>query len=323
MSFRDVWKKWMRVKHFDDLVYARRWYAKWLAVAVVLLCVVSLVSAVWKRSDYKIAEIHITSSNAQMADEMLARVKEAGDRSDIHAIWLRFEALTEADFFRQQFRDANSVYQLAELVRSIGSRKPVVGMSEGVLMGDYFWVYAACTYRISLSSSLFNGALVPFVYSDLSGLMGKLGITMHVYESNDQKFRGPPWGPLEPAARNEVLALYDRGYKQRLQWLKSLASNASPALLNPSTLHTAIDAMALGLVDALGSEKVALNWLERKGELRGRAVKFLDYTPKRGFGWLMKLVTLDAHAWHEAVWIAMRGAIGGFLELHVGVLDGR
>jgi protease-4 len=164
----------------------------------------------------------------------------------------------------------------------VAETKPVVAvMGEVAASGGYVAAIAA-DHVVARGNSLTGSIGVILEYPDLTQVMDRLGIGLETVRSSELKAEPSPFRPTSPAARAREEALVAESYA----WFRGLVSERRG--LDGAALDAVADggvftgrlALENGLVDAIGGEPEALEWLEsRDPALAGLAV--LDWEVER------------------------------------------
>jgi protease-4 len=167
-------------------------------------------------------------------------------------------------------------------LRSVAETKPVVAvMGEVAASGGYVAAIAA-DHVVARGNSLTGSIGVILEYPDLTQVMDRLGIGLETVRSSELKAEPSPFRPTSPAARAREEALVAESYA----WFRGLVSERRG--LDGAALDAVADggvftgrlALENGLVDAIGGEPQALEWLEsRDPALAGLPV--LDWEVER------------------------------------------
>ncbi|HMQ93367.1 MAG TPA: signal peptide peptidase SppA [Amaricoccus sp.] len=155
---------------------------------------------------------------------------------------------------------------LFESIRVIAEKKPVVAvLGEVAASGGYIAAIAA-DHIVSRGNTLTGSIGVIMEYPDLTGVMEYLNIGLETVRSSELKAEPSPFRPTNPAARALEEALVADGFV----WFRDLVGTrrglSGNALANVATgaVFTGRAALENGLVDEIGGEAAALDWLESR-----------------------------------------------------------
>jgi protease-4 len=165
-------------------------------------------------------------------------------------------------------------------LRALAARKPVVAvMDETAASGGYMVALGAD--RILAHEATITGSIgVIFQTAEVTELLGKLGIKPEEIKSGPLKAQPSPFEKLTPEARRvtqEVVNdIYDMFVKMTAE-RRNLAPERARALAD-GRIYTGRQAVANGLIDAIGGEDEAVAWLEKeRGIPKGLAVREVKY----------------------------------------------
>jgi protease IV len=151
-------------------------------------------------------------------------------------------------------------------IRSISAEKPVVAvLSEVAASGGY--VAAIATDHIVTRGNTLTGSIgVILEYPDLTRVLDRLGVEMETFRSSPLKAEPSPLRETNAAARVVSEAMVADSYawfRDLVAERRGLAGEALEAAANGAVFNGRT-AMALGLVDEIGGETAALDWLESR-----------------------------------------------------------
>jgi protease IV len=151
-------------------------------------------------------------------------------------------------------------------LRGIAARKPVVAvLGEVAASGGYIAALAA-DHIVARGNTLTGSIGVIMEYPDLTGVMDRLGIELETVRSSPLKAEPSPFRETSPAARARDEALVAESYR----WFRGLvgerrelSGEALDAVANGG-VFTGRMGLDNGLVDAIGGERTARDWLESR-----------------------------------------------------------
>jgi protease-4 len=151
-------------------------------------------------------------------------------------------------------------------IRAVAAEKPVVAvMGEVAASGGYIAAIAA-DHVVARGNTLTGSIGVIMEYPDLSGLLTRLGVGVETVRSSELKAEPSPFRPTNPAARAVEDALVADSY----DWFRGLVADRrglEGAALDRAAngqVFTGRLALAAGLVDEIGGEPEAVDWLESR-----------------------------------------------------------
>jgi protease-4 len=156
--------------------------------------------------------------------------------------------------------------QLYDSLQKVKEKKPVVVVVDG-LAASGGYIAAMASDRIFAQQSAIVGSIgVIFQYPNVSELLKTLGVQVEAIKSSPLKAAPSGYEPTSPEARAAVEALVKDSY----DWFKGLVRDRRG--LDPETLQKVADgrvftgrqAIALKLIDSLGDEQSAIDWLAKE-----------------------------------------------------------
>jgi protease IV len=150
-------------------------------------------------------------------------------------------------------------------LRRLADKKPVVAVVQG-LAASGGYVAALGAERIFAHRNAIVGSIgVIFQNPNVSQLLTTLGVKVEEIKSTPLKAEPNPYSPTSPEARAAMQALVLDSY----DWFRNLVrerrslSSAELAVVTDGRVFTAGQALPLKLVDELGNERTARDWLEK------------------------------------------------------------
>jgi protease-4 len=154
--------------------------------------------------------------------------------------------------------------QLYNSLRRIAAAKPTVVVVDGLAASGGYIAAMAADQVIALDTSLVGSIGVLFQYPNVSKLLGNVGVTFETIRSAPLK--AAPSG-LEPTS-DEARAALEALVQDSFDWFKGLVRDRrhmdEPLLARVSDgrVFTGRQAIALKLIDRIGNEQTARDWLE-------------------------------------------------------------
>ncbi len=171
---------------------------------------------------------------------------------------------------------------LYESIRAIAGKKPVVAvLGEVAASGGYIAAIAA-DHIVGRGNTLTGSIGVIMEYPDLTGVMEYLNIGLETVRSSELKAEPSPFRPTNPVARALDEALVADSYawfRDLVGERRGLAGAGLDDVAN-GAVFTGRIALGNGLIDEIGGEPAALDWLEsRESGLADLTVR--DWTVER------------------------------------------
>lgn len=239
-------------------------------------------TVIYGDSGPKIALIDIDGVISEQAEEsefleparegMPARVREqlehARDDASVKALLLRINSpggsVTASDILYQE---------VLRFKRERGV--PVVAHLLGVAASGGYYVAMAADEVIAQPTTVTGSIGVIFIGLNLSGLMRKIGVTDQTLTAGDQKDAGSWLRPMKPAERANLQAILDdmhARFKQVVVAGRPRLDAARVAALADGRIYSADQALANGLVDALGDLEQTVAVAQRRAGLASSRV---------------------------------------------------
>lgn len=197
----------------------------------------------------------ITEDRAQ-----LAAVRHAGSDDSVKAL------IVSIDSPGGSVAGGEALYRA---ISGVAAKKPVVAVMHGLAASAGYMVSLPAN-RIFANESTLTGSIgVLLETGDVSGLLGKLGITVDPLVSGPLKDQPSYVKPLSPEGRDVLQSLVMDMYGQFVDMVatsRHMDPNAVRALAD-GRVYTGRQALKLGLIDAIGGEQDARIWLETAKKL--------------------------------------------------------
>lgn len=158
---------------------------------------------------------------------------------------------------------------LYHALRNVAAEKPVVAVM-GTLAASGGYVTAIAADRIFARETTLTGSIGVIVeYAQIGELLDKIGIRMETIKSAPLKGEPSLTKPLSPEAREAIQSLIDDGY----DWFVGLVADRrgmdvdAVRKLADGRVFSGRQAVENGLVDGLGGEREAREWLEAEHDV--------------------------------------------------------
>ncbi len=169
-----------------------------------------------------------------------------------------------------------------EGVRSLSEAKPVVTSVGTLAASAGYMIASASDHIVARRSSIVGSIGVLFQYADASELLDKIGVKVKAVKSSPLKAEPSPFNP----ASDEAVAMIDRLIQDSYHWFVDIVTErrdlTRTQVLNlaDGSIFTGNQGLANGLIDAIGGEETALNWLKTEKEL-SEDLEIVAYKPVR------------------------------------------
>jgi protease-4 len=171
-----------------------------------------------------------------------------------------------------------------EEVRKLAAEKPVVAEVGTLAASAGYMIATATDHIVARKSSIVGSIGVLIQYPDVSGLMDKLGIKLEEVKSSPLKAAPSPFKPTNDDERAMVRKLILDSYDWFVGIVAERRNLTRPEALAlaDGSIFTGRQAVANKLIDAVGGETEAIDWLATKGvDAKLKVVEWKD-TEKRG-----------------------------------------
>ena len=156
-----------------------------------------------------------------------------------------------------------------EKIRKIAKDKPVVAVMDTVAASGGYITAIAADYIVARGNTITGSIGVIFSLPEVSKLLDTLGIRMEEIKSGELKAEPTPYKPMSDRVRqvsNEMV-------QESFAWFTGLVverrklSAERVKVLADGRVYTGRQAVTEKLIDALGGEEVALDWLQTQKKL--------------------------------------------------------
>ncbi|NQU70596.1 MAG: signal peptide peptidase SppA [Rhodospirillales bacterium] len=154
-------------------------------------------------------------------------------------------------------------------IRKVAERKPVIAVM-GELATSAGYMVALAGNRIIARNGTITGSIgVIMQTTEVSGLLNKLGISTEAVKSGPLKAAPSPFEPMTPAVRRVAQSLVDDMFKMFVDMVaKRRDMSPGDALaLADGRVYTGRLAVEKKLIDGIGGEGEAVDWLEKQSNL--------------------------------------------------------
>jgi protease-4 len=174
---------------------------------------------------------------------------------------------------------------LFEAVRKVAEKKPVVAVMNSVAASGGYATAVAADHVIARGNTITGSIGVIFQWPDVSQLMNSLGVKVEELKSGELKAEPSPFKP----ASDRVKAVAMQMIRDSFDWFVALVAERRRLpiervrLLADGRVYTGRQALQEKLIDGVGGEDAAVNWLATvKGIPQGTQI--VDWKTEDGFG---------------------------------------
>lgn len=233
-------------------------------VAAVLLAVAAILALAWPKGGIAQFEDHIARIKVEgliTGDEAtLKLLDDIAASKKVQALIIRIDSPGGTTV------GSEAIY---EKIRAVAKDKPVVAVMDSVAAsGGYITAIAAD--RILARGNTITGSIgVVFTFPEVSKLLDNLGIRMEEIKSGDLKAEPSGFKPVSDKVRQVTQEMVMESY----DWFTGLVAErrklpiGQVKLLADGRVYSGRQAVGNKLIDALGGEEQAIEWLETEKKL--------------------------------------------------------
>jgi protease-4 len=175
--------------------------------------------------------------------------------------------------------------QLYDSLSRLKLRKPLVVVVDGLAASGGYVAALAGDHIVAQQTSLVGSIGVLFQYPNVTELLKTIGVAVETVRSSPLKAAPSGFEPTSPEARAAIEAIVKDSYawfRNMVQDRRKLEGDALERVAD-GRVFTGRQGIELKLVDQIGDEKTALNWLAREKNVdAGLPVR--DYRLRSRFG---------------------------------------
>lgn len=312
--------------HADDIIDRQRLRRKvtfWRIIAFVI----AAAAVLW-------AVDYFTGDNEAdgLGYDHIAKVKINGTILEDEKLIERLATIEDSEFVKGVIVSIDSPggttvggEAIYEAVRKVAEKKPVVTQVGTLAASAGYMIASASDQIIARKSSIVGSIGVIFQYPNFEGMLDHLGIDMRAIKSTPMKAEPSFYGETPPEAE----AMIERMILDSYDWFKGIVTERrgfapeKTDRLADGSVFTGRQALENGLVDRLGGEDAAREWLTEQGldedletvlwERKPERNNFL--LPNAAMIWIMKQVGLESLVSPVADEIGNRLMLDGLLSI--------
>src|SRR5712671_1590827 len=175
--------------------------------------------------------------------------------------------------------------QLYDSLMRLKEQKPLVVVVDGLAASGGYITAIAGDYIVAQETSLIGSIGVLFQYPNVGDLMKTLGIKVEEIKSSPLKAAPNGFEPTSPEARAAIESIVKDSYA----WFRGLVQDrrhldaAALERVADGRIFTGRQAIELKLVDELGDEQSAVDWLAKEKSIDPK-LRVIDWQLKSRFG---------------------------------------
>jgi protease-4 len=183
---------------------------------------------------------------------------------------------------------------LFEAIRNLAKAKPVVAQFGTISTSAAYIAGLATDYIVARGNTITGSVGVIFQWAEVSQLLDKLGVKMNEIKSGPLKANPSPFQPLDEAGKTtaeQMVAESQKWFVGLVSTRRSIDTRAVPGL-EQGRVYSGREALGYKLVDEIGGEAEAVQWLEQKRNVP-KGLKIVDWKPQRGNEWSLLGMSVD------------------------------
>src|SRR5207248_2170753 len=175
--------------------------------------------------------------------------------------------------------------QLYGALRRVAAKKPTAVVVDGLAASGAYIAAIAADHIVAQDTSLTGSIGVLFQYPNVGDLMKTLGIKVEEIKSSPLKAAPNGFEPTSPEARAAIESIVKDSYA----WFRDLVQErrhfdaATLDRVADGRIFTGRQAVELKLIDELGDEQSALDWLAKEKSIDPK-LRIVDWQLKSRFG---------------------------------------
>jgi protease-4 len=194
-------------------------------------------------------------------------------------------------------------------LRQIGQKKPVVAVMDTVAASGGYIAAIAADHIVARGNTITGSIGVLFQWVQLQELLDTLGIEMQSIKSGELKAEPSPFEPMSERARQVTEEMVEESFR----WFVGLVEERRQLtpeqieLISDGRVFTGRQAVTVRLVDQIGGEKEAKDWLAANRDI-DTDLEVLDWEvsdglTESGLGFAVARALLSALGFGEGSWI--------------------
>jgi protease-4 len=269
----------------------RRRLSLWRALAIggVVVALFALAAAGDRLTDAlggkQIARIAIEGTILENRDQ-LELIRRVGEADNVKAVLV---------FVNSPGGTTTGGEALFGALRALAKKKPVVAQFGTVAASAGYIVGLGCDYIVSRANTITGSIGVLVQWPEVSQMLDKIGVKVNEVKSGPLKAVPSPFEPLSESGKEVTQSMIDEGFRWFLSLVekrRKIKADQIPGLVQ-GRVFTGQEAIGLKLVDAIGGEDEAVDWLRRTHNI-DKGAKVVDWKPESSntFGLLGSLGAL-------------------------------
>ena len=250
----------------DEIIDRRRLRRKltfWRIAALVVAALAVAAVSVWLAGDElgkgsnHIAKVKIEGTITE-DDELIERLEKIRKSAAVKGVILAIDSPGGTTAGGEAIFDE---------VRRLASEKPVTAQVGTLAASAGYMIASATDHIVARKSSIVGSIGVLVQFPDVTGLMDKIGVKLEEVKSTPLKAEPSPFNPTTEEERAMVRKLILDSY----DWFVGIVDERRPLThtevmaLADGSIFTGRQALSNKLIDAVGGEREAIDWLATRG----------------------------------------------------------
>ena len=174
---------------------------------------------------------------------------------------------------------------LFEAVRKVADKKPVVAVMNSVAASGGYATAIAADHIVARGNTITGSIGVIFQWPDVSQLMSSIGIKVEELKSGELKAEPSPFNPTSERVRAVTMQMI----RDSFDWFVRLVAERRKLavervrILADGRVYTGRQALVEKLIDAIGGEDAAVNWLATVKNIP-LGTPIIDWKVEKSFG---------------------------------------
>ena len=238
---------------------SRAWWRFFALVTVVILAILAVGRLDDLNGRRHIAALNVTKIIVDDRDR-LGLLKKIADDSSVEALIININSPGGTVV------GGESLYRA---LREVAKHKPVVAVMREIATSAGYMIALGADHIVAHQSTITGSIGVLMQSTDITGLLGKLGIKPEIIKSSSLKAQPNPLEPFSDDARRATKEIISDMQDMFVGLVKSRRNmdDAKASLVADGRIFTGRQAVKNGLVDEIGGEAVAVTWLETEKKL--------------------------------------------------------
>jgi protease-4 len=173
-------------------------------------------------------------------------------------------------------------------IRNVAKDKPVVAQFGTLATSAAYIAGLATDYIVARGNTITGSVGVIFQWAEVTQLLDKIGVKMNEVKSGPLKANPSPFQPLDEAGK----AAAEQMVADSQKWFLGLVASRrnidtrSVSGLEQGRIFSGREALTYKLIDEVGGEAEAVQWLEQKRDVP-KGLKIVDWKPQRSSDWTL------------------------------------